>query len=50
MLFYRPYHQRHHAQSADRIECKAVFIATVINFSMATGILAFTPDNGWVFP
>jgi putative MFS transporter len=34
---------------ADRIGRKAVFMATVINFSVATGILAFTPDNGWLF-
>ena len=34
---------------ADRIGRKAVFIATVLNFSIATGILAFTPDNGWLF-
>ncbi len=24
-------------------------MATVINFSLASGALAFTPDNGWVF-
>jgi putative MFS transporter len=34
---------------ADRIGRKAVFIATVLNFSIATGILAFTPNNGWFF-
>jgi putative MFS transporter len=34
---------------ADRIGRKKVFIATVINFSVATGILALTPDNGWIF-
>jgi putative MFS transporter len=34
---------------ADRIGRKTVFIATVLNFSIATGILAFTPDNGWLF-
>src|SRR6202521_3025425 len=34
---------------ADRIGRRKVFIATVINFSVATGILALTPDNGWVF-
>jgi putative MFS transporter len=34
---------------ADRIGRKAVFMATVINFSVATGILAFTPENGWIF-
>jgi putative MFS transporter len=35
--------------AADRIGRKAVFMATVINFSVATGILAFTPDDGWIF-
>ena len=34
---------------ADRIGRKAVFMATVINFSVATGILAFTPEHGWIF-
>ena len=34
---------------ADRIGRRKVFIATVINFSIATGILAFTPDDGWIF-
>src|SRR5260370_9026985 len=34
---------------ADRIGRRKVFIATVINFSVATGILALTPDNGWGF-
>ncbi len=34
---------------ADRIGRRKVFIATVINFSVATGILALTPENGWVF-
>ena len=34
---------------ADRIGRRKVFIATVINFSVATGILAFTPENGWAF-
>src|SRR3984893_5231318 len=33
----------------DRIGRKTVFIATVINFSVATGILALTPDRGWIF-
>jgi putative MFS transporter len=26
-----------------------VFIGTVLNFSIATGFLYFTPDNGWVY-
>src|ERR1700688_2022680 len=34
---------------ADRIGRRKVFIATVLNFSVATGILALTPENGWVF-
>jgi putative MFS transporter len=34
---------------ADRIGRRTVFIATVVNFSVATGILALTPDNGWIF-
>jgi MFS transporter, putative metabolite:H+ symporter len=34
---------------ADRIGRRKVFIATVLNFSIATGFLAFTPEHGWVF-
>ena len=34
---------------ADRIGRRKVFIATVINFSLATGALALTPDNGWIY-
>lgn len=34
---------------ADRIGRRIVFMATVINFSVATGALAFTPDQGWIF-
>ena len=34
---------------ADRIGRRKVFIGTVLNFSLATGLLYFTPDNGWVF-
>lgn len=34
---------------ADVFGRRAVFIATVVNFSVATGILAFTPDHGWLF-
>ena len=26
-----------------------MFIATVINFSLASGMLALTPDNGWIY-
>ena len=34
---------------ADRIGRRKVFIATVINFSVATGVLALTPEQGWIF-
>jgi putative MFS transporter len=34
---------------ADRIGRRKVFMATVINFSLATGCLAFTPDHGWLY-
>src|SRR6476646_7216845 len=34
---------------ADVIGRRKVFIATVLNFSMASGVLAFTPDNDWIF-
>jgi putative MFS transporter len=34
---------------ADRIGRRKVFIATILNFSLATGILALTPDRGWIF-
>ena len=34
---------------ADVYGRRKVFIGTVINFSLASGILAFTPDNGWIF-
>jgi len=34
---------------ADVVGRRRVFVGTVINFSIATGILAFTPDHGWVF-
>ena len=34
---------------ADRIGRHKVLIASILNFSLATGILALTPDNGWVF-
>src|ERR1700757_3595403 len=34
---------------ADRIGRRIVFIGTVLNFSIATGLLYFTPDNGWVY-
>src|SRR5882724_5865430 len=34
---------------ADRIGRRKVFIGTVLNFSVATGLLYFTPDNGWLY-
>src|ERR1700733_3944706 len=34
---------------ADRIGRRKVFICTVLNFSAATGLLYFTPDNGWIY-
>jgi putative MFS transporter len=34
---------------ADKIGRRKVFIGTVLNFSIATGFLYFTPDNGWMF-
>src|ERR1700749_3541174 len=34
---------------ADRIGRRMGFIGTVLNFSIATGLLYFTPDNGWVY-
>ena len=35
---------------ADRIGRRTVFIVTALNFSLATGIMALTPDHGgWIF-
>jgi putative MFS transporter len=34
---------------ADKIGRRKVFIGTVLNFSIATGLLYFTPDNGWIY-
>ena len=34
---------------ADRIGRRKVFIGTVLNFSVATGLLYFTPDQGWIY-
>jgi putative MFS transporter len=34
---------------ADRIGRRKVFTGTVLNFSLATGLLYFTPDNGWIY-
>lgn len=34
---------------ADKMGRRKVFLLTVINFSIATGILTLTPDNAWLF-
>lgn len=34
---------------ADKIGRRKVFMMTVVNFSVATGVLAFTPENAWLF-
>ncbi|HVH82114.1 MAG TPA: MFS transporter [Stellaceae bacterium] len=34
---------------ADKIGRRKVMILTVLNFSLATGAMAFTPDQGWLF-
>jgi putative MFS transporter len=34
---------------ADKFGRRKAFIGTVLNFSLATGLLYFTPDNGWVY-
>src|ERR1700676_3847148 len=34
---------------ADNIGRRKTFILTVVNFSLATGILTFTPDGAWLF-
>src|SRR6202049_3334330 len=34
---------------ADKVGRRKVFLSTVMNFSLATGILAFTPDKAWLF-
>jgi MFS transporter, putative metabolite:H+ symporter len=34
---------------ADMIGRRKVFLMTVVNFSVATGILTFTPENAWMF-
>ena len=34
---------------ADKIGRRKVFLVTVINFSIATGILTLTPDRAWIF-
>jgi MFS transporter, putative metabolite:H+ symporter len=34
---------------ADVYGRRLVFMATIINFSIASGILAFTPENGWLY-
>jgi putative MFS transporter len=34
---------------ADRVGRRKIFIATVLTFSIATGLLALTPDRGWIY-
>ena len=34
---------------ADKVGRRIVFNATILNFSVATGLLYFTPDNGWEY-
>ena len=34
---------------ADKVGRRQVMILTVLNFSLATGAMAFTPDHGWLF-
>lgn len=34
---------------ADKIGRRKAFIGTALNFSIATGIMAFTPDRDWIF-
>jgi len=34
---------------ADKIGRRTVFLLTVVNFSVATGSLAFTPEGAWLF-
>src|SRR5579872_37074 len=34
---------------ADRAGRRKAVIASIINFSVATGVLALTPENGWIF-
>jgi putative MFS transporter len=34
---------------ADKIGRRTVRILTVLNFSLATGLMAFTPEHGWLF-
>src|SRR6185437_13547026 len=34
---------------ADRVGRRKIFMATVLTFSVATGLLALTPDRGWIY-
>jgi putative MFS transporter len=34
---------------ADKIGRRKVMIATILNFSVATGLMALTPEHGWVY-
>src|SRR3984885_4207157 len=38
-----------YGRAADKMRGRKVFLMTVINFSIATEILNFTPDNAWIF-
>src|SRR5579859_624970 len=33
----------------DRIGRRKVFLITILTFSLATGVMALTPERGWVF-
>ncbi|HZU91195.1 MAG TPA: MFS transporter [Stellaceae bacterium] len=35
--------------AADKIGRRTVFIATILNVSLATGAMALTPDRGWLY-
>jgi MFS transporter, putative metabolite:H+ symporter len=35
--------------AADKIGRRKVMIGTILNFSIATGLMALTPEHGWVF-
>lgn len=34
---------------ADRVGRRKIFMATVLTFSISTGLLALTPDRGWIY-
>ena len=35
--------------AADKIGRRKVMIGTILNFSIATGLMALTPEHGWVY-